>query len=854
MRQGDFSECAPGGILAASCKVPTLKNADGTTTTMLTVPIDPNAQAILGSLVPLPNNGIDGYLRSPSTPTNFRQEQLRVDQNINDKTTAFFRWTQDTWGQNLLPALWTGSSYDTIASPWQVPAKNAVFHLTRTFKPTLMNEFIFAYGNDPHVIHVTAGPGSPSGSILKPSNWSVTPIFAANKVLTPANILPDNSVSGGVPFSWGESFGQDNGYTNTLETFTMKDNVVYTVGRHTLKMGVFVLSYYGASILNYTDPQGIFSFSGGSFPGSTGNGLADMYLGRISSYQEGTPWNYTNGTAQGGLGRDRERFKQFEAYFQDDWKVNRRLTLNLGMRYSLNQMFHNIRKDPMIDVDFIPSQYDPSKAAKIDSSGNLIAGTGQFYTTPGNGLVICGTGGLPTGCIYPDRFTWQPRFGFAYDPTGKGKTAIRGGFGIYHDLNALQEVSSEQNTGGAPAVLSPINYNLIGYQSIVPGPWPVTSTSAFPTRNAIPMIMQYNVTAQHEFSGNNVLSVAWVGTLGRHLGASRDINQIPDGIGTVNAPALAGSGGYCDVSGNCDVQNTLIHQLEPSFYFRHFQDFSSVKYLQYSAISNYNSLQVNFRHTTGYGLTFQAAYTYSHALDTTTGYNGNHGIDDTNLSRFYATGDSNRTHVLIMNYVYALPFLKNSSSGYLRNGLGGWKVSGITSFYTGVPQDVTCGVSGYSTGIGRGVQCNTLGPLNVQKGTINDQQFGPTPSWFNPSMIAQPLMSQLRADGESGMFGYMGRNVLTGPGVNNFDLALLKDWQTPWFKGEHSTLQFRLETFNTFNHPQWQGLSYGCSGLTPFGGACGGNTGSLSSPNYQNGEVASARAPRLVQVGMKFSF
>ena len=104
------------------------------------------------------------------------------------------------------------------------------------------------------------------------------------------------------------------------------------------------------------------------------------------------------------------------------------------------------------------------------------------------------------------------------------------------------------------------------------------------------------------------------------------------------------------------------------------------------------------------------------------------------------------------------------------------------------------------------------------------------------------------------MFGYMGRNVLTGPGVNNFDLALLKDWQTPWFRGEHSTLQFRLETFNTFNHPQWLGLNYGCSGLTPFGANCGGNTGLLSSANYQDGEVASARSPRLVQVGMKFTF
>ena len=184
--------------------------------------------------------------------------------------------------------------------------------------------------------------------------------------------------------------------------------------------------------------------------------------------------------------------------------------------------------------------------------------------------------------------------------------------------------------------------------------------------------------------------------------------------------------------------------------------------------------------------------------------------------------------------------------------MGGWKFSGISSFYTGVPVDFGCGHSGYSSGIGRGIQCNTFGPLKIKKGVDNDPQFGPTPTWFDPSVIAQPLLSQLRADGEPGMFGYMGRNVLTGPGRNNWDLALLKDFEAPWFSGEHSTFQFRLETFNTFNHPQWSSINAGCGGQTPFGSPCT-DTG-LNSVNYQNGQVTAARAPRLVQVGLKFVF
>ena len=470
--------------------------------------------------------------------------------------------------------------------------------------------------------------------------------------------------------------------------------------------------------------------------------------------------------------------------------------------------------------------------------------------------MICGKGGtagLPSGCIYPDRATLAPRFGFAYDPTGNGKTAVRGGFGVYHDLNAGLEVSVGETYGTPPAVLSPVANNIVGYQNIVSGPLSPGSFGAVPTRNAIPMVMQYNVTVQHEFSGNNLLSVGWVGTLGRHLGAQRNLNQIPVGIGIKNVPVLAGTDG-CDASGNCDVQNILINHLgvNNADYFRPFRGFSNLRFYQYSAVSDYNSLQVNFRHTAGHGIIFQTAYTYSHGIDTTTGYTGNHGVDDSNLSRWRATSDTNRTHVLILNYVYDLPFFKQSSSSFLRNGLGGWKFSGISSFYTGVPVDFGCGHSGYSSGIGRGIQCNTLGPLKIKKGVDNDPQFGPTPTWFDSSVIAQPLLSQLRADGEPGMFGYMGRNVLTGPGRNNWDLALLKDFEAPWFSGEHSTVQFRLETFNTFNHPQWSSINAGCGGQTPFGSPCT-DTG-LNSVNYQNGQVTAARAPRLVQVGLKFVF
>jgi hypothetical protein len=132
---------------------------------------------------------------------------------------------------------------------------------------------------------------------------------------------------------------------------------------------------------------------------------------------------------------------------------------------------------------------------------------------------------------------------------------------------------------------------------------------------------------------------------------------------------------------------------------------------------------------------------------------------------------------------------------------------------------------------------------------VNDPQFGPTPSWFDPNVIAQPELSQLYFNGEPGMFGYMGRNVLTGPGRNNWDMALMKNFQVPWFSGEHSTMQFRWETFNTFNHPQWKSINAFCGGNTPPGEPCSGNLNNLG-----NGEVSGAWQPRIMQLALKLIF
>jgi hypothetical protein len=850
MRQGDFSECDPASpnynpvLVNSGCVLPT-NPTTGQPFPGQIVPVDPNAQALLNAFVPLPNNGVTGYLSAPSIPTDWRQEQIRVDQNIGQKTRAFVRYTQDAWSQALTPALGY-NNVDSVETQGTAPGKSVVLNLAHTFKPNLMNEFVVAFT----VGHVTAiaapGPGSPAGSPDRPATWTADNLFPSNK----ANpLLPGFLVGGGTPFFVaGDAWNVP--YYNSNPAITLKDNAVYSRGKHTLKFGFFFEDYRRNEQFGFRT-QGLMQFYPGT-PVSTGNALADLDLGRMYSYQEGT--QTVNGQQVGGYAKGHWQMTDLEPYVQDDWKVSRKLTLNLGLRYYLFSRIHDV-SNPTVDSNFFPNLYDQAKQALLDANGNLIPGTGQTYQTYGNGLLACGTGGIPQGCSLPSYSTLAPRLGFAYGPWGTGKTVVRGGYGIYYEMGNGNESNTEGTQGNPPVSLTPAVFNVTGYQNIVPGALAPVTMSTLPYQEPWGSTQQFSLGVQHEFPGNNLLGLTYVGALGRHLARSREFNQIPIGVGFMNVPALAGIIPGCDAAGNCNVQEVLIHNEVPNTYFLPYRGYSDIVMKENTAVSSYNALQVSFRHPFGNGLTFQASYTWSHAIDDASGSWFRSFVDDSNLSRWRATSDLNRTQMLVMNFVYALPFFKTSPNRLARNALGGWQVSGITSFLTGTPIDVGCRIVGLQNGIGTNVRCNSLAPVKIGKGVDNDPQFGPTPTWFDGNTFAQPLEPQLRADGQPGMFGYMGRNPLTGPGRNNWDMALLKNLQIPWFGREHSTLQFRWETFNTFNHPQWQGVNIFCNGSPnangspAFGRLCGGH-----DYNLRNGQINSAWPSRIMQVALKLIF
>jgi hypothetical protein len=882
-RAGDFSECDKSSgnynsTVASGCTLPTLNGV--TYDNVQSMPgfnqqAFTNGTDLLNGLVPLPNSGPAGHennwVLASANDTNWRQEQIRIDANLSDKTQTFFRYTQDTWNTLSVPALWQWASYDTIKTPFGGPGESAVFHVTHTFKPTLTNEFVAAYTTD-HILLYNQAADDVAGSINRPSNFLMAHLFAANSTNP---LLPALELCGGLDFCTNEDAG-NHPWFNSNPIITWKDNMAWVHGNHTTKWG-FYLENYRKNEQFGTDTQGQLDNGGGGSV-TTGNAMADMFLGRIQQYTEGT--QIVNGAAVGGYAKGHWQMTDLEPYIQDDWKVTRKLTLNLGVRYYIYTRIHDVTR-PTIDSGFIPSQYSRAAEDSLDANGNFIfPATGATPGDFGNGLVECGHNGIPNGCqLRNTGGNIAPRVGFAWDPFGTGKTSIRGGYGIYYESgngNEAQTEGGEGNPPGAPGVSAYNLYSALapaaGYSVIAPSgllvPGPPGYTSV-PYSEKWPSVQQYNLTVEHEFAGNNLVSLAYVGALGRHLARAQDINEINPAVvangATMNVPVLAGLVGgkaagsgapgdngqtVCDASGNCDVQTIMINNDKPSTLFRPYEGYGAITEKQNTAVSTYNALQGSFRHSFTHGLTLQAAYTWSHAIDdsTSTYESSSFGsIDDYNLARWKGTGDLNRTQVVQLNYVYAMPFFKNSSNAFARQGLGGWQLSGISSFFTGEPTDFECGVTGFATGIGGSYRCDTVGKVAIKKGTYNDPTYGPTPQWWDPSTVAQPLYSQLLANGEPGMFGNMGRNVLTGPGRNNFDLALEKNITTPWFRGEHGTVQFRLETFNTFNHPQFQGVNTGCAGKTPFGGTCDENT---TTP----GEVNTAWAPRNLQLGLKFIF
>jgi carboxypeptidase family protein len=818
--------------------------------------INPLSAKLQSQFVPLPNSPGNRFEFSPVNPGSTNQYIGRVDQHLGSKDPLWGEWF---YSHNLtrqeLP--FTGASLPGFGSKSETTLNQGTVSWTHIFNDHMLNELRGGYTR---LNFVAVFPQTP---VLPNSFCGSNSSYVGGSGNICFNISPQDPSGAGLPrmtvqglFTLG--FSNNGPQPRIDQTYQTTDNFSLTHGHHTMKTG-FDMRRFQVFNPFFAANNGFYNFQNSNAPFGSGISGLDFLLG--------IPINYTQGSGAIIDARNQEYY----SYFQDEFKVRPNLTITYGTGWQIDTPFFNKFAQGHSLISFNPTQQS------------------TLFASAPTGVVWQGDPGVHAS----GRTHWHdfgPRFGFAYSPDwggrftgGPGKTSIRGGYGIY--FNRSEEEQTLQTLTAPPFSITSIGAAAPGFANpyadiktgatvtnpfpfVPPSPSPNLDFTPFePIYNGIafqdaatvsPMAENFNLTLERQLPSSSILSIGYVGAVAHHL-----TRGVP-----ANVPTLASIQAYCAVpanAGNCGPgADFALWLAAPQLFQYNSLTYGPIDDITTTGNSRYSSMQVSWNKRMAHGLQTLVAYTYSHSIDNTSGFEassfGGAGFGAGGFERAanpycprcdYGNSIFDARHRLAISYVYNIPSIRKVSFFQRAPSriFEGWMVSGVTTFQSGFPLDIVDNnfASGFCMPQVSDFACPDVPNITgtVQYG--NPRSFAPlvpsnegggcspqpcTPptvsnAWFNPASFSQQ---------GTGTNGNVGRNSLRGPGINNFDVGLYKNTSIT----ERTSLQLRIEFYNVFNHTQFTSANGGID--NGFGDGA------------SFGEVFSAAAPRLIQLAAKFIF